>query len=345
MTVTALDQNQPRTGVDPKVLRAEFERLRSSCGVYDLSERARVSITGTDRVRWLNGMVTNNVRDLAPGHGVYAFLLNPQGRIQADLYAYNRGDSLLVETDKALLERVLQIFDRYIIMDDVELANVSDQLTGIGIAGPKAREVLTTAGIDLPQLVPLQCVELRWHDASLTVVRADNPSVESFSLWVEPGQGASLRDALAGAGATPAGADALELFRIACGIPRYGQDIRERDLPQETEQQRALNFSKGCYIGQEIVERIRSRGAVHRKFGGFELDGPLPSPGAKIQFDGKDVGEVTSAALLPVGDAHRAVALGYVRREFGVPGKELNVGGVKASVSDLPFKGISLGAS
>jgi len=345
MTATALDQNQPRTGADPSVLRAEFDTLRSSCGVYDLRERARVSITGADRVRWLNGMVTNNVRDLAPSHGVYAFLLNPQGHIQADLYAYNRGDSLLVETDRALLEKVLQVFDRYIIMDDVELTNVSDKLTGIGIAGPRAGDVLRAGGIDLPNLVPLQFVDLRWHNASLIAVRGDKPNVESFSVWVEPEQSGSLREALAGAGATPVGADALELLRIACGIPRYGQDIRERDLPQETEQHRALNFSKGCYIGQEIVERIRSRGAVHRKFSGFEMEGPLPSPGSKVQTDGKDVGEITSAALLPVGDGHRAVALGYIRQEFGTPGKELNIGEVKARVSDLPFKGIFDGAS
>jgi len=345
MTLTALDQNRPATAADPNILRAEFNALRSGCGIYDLRESARLSITGGDRVRWLNGMVTNNIRDLPPSHGVYAFLLNPQGRIQADLYAYNRGDSLLVETDRGLLEKILQIFDHYIIMDDVELRNVSEQLAGIGVAGPRTRDVLRTAGADLPQLVPLQFVDLRWRDASLIVVRGDNPSVDSYSIWVEPGHSASLSKALAEAGATPVGIDALELLRIASGIPRYGQDIRERDLPQETEQTRALNFSKGCYIGQEIVERIRSRGTVHRKFSGFEIDGLLPPPGAKVQIDGKDVGEITSAALLPVGDGHRAVALGYVRREFGTPGKQLDAGDVKASVSDLPFKGIFDGVS
>ena len=342
MTVTALDQTRPK---DADSLRAEFEALRLSCGVYELNERARVAITGGDRVRWLNGMVTNNIRDLAADHGVYAFLLNPQGRIQADLYAYNRGDSLLVEMDKALLEKVLQAFDHYIIMDDVELTNVTDQRAGIGAAGPRAPEVLRTAGIHLPQLSPLQFVELRWRDVGVVIVKGDNPSVESFSLWVEPAQAASLREAVAAAGAAPVGRDALELLRIASGIPRYGQDIRERDLPQETEQLRALNFNKGCYIGQEIVERIRSRGAVHRKFSGFEIEGPLPSPGAKLQLEGKDVGEITSAAPLPAGDGNRAVALGYVRREFGAPGQQLSIGDVKATVSDLPFKCIFDGAS
>jgi folate-binding protein YgfZ len=127
------------------------------------------------------------------------------------------------------------------------------------------------------------------------------------------------------------------LLRIAAGIPRYGQDIRERDLPQETEQERALNFSKGCYIGQEIVERIRSRGSVHRKFTGFEVGGPLPAPGMKIQADGKELGEITSAASLPLADGERPVALGYVRRELAVPGKALNAGDSKLTVAGLPF--------
>jgi len=126
-------------------------------------------------------------------------------------------------------------------------------------------------------------------------------------------------------------------LRIACGVPRYGDDIRERDLPQETEQRRALHFSKGCYVGQEIVERIRSRGNVHRKFSGFDVRGPLPSPGTKLQSEGKDVGEVTSAALLPAADGDRPVALGYLRRELALPGKELQAGDARLSVATLPF--------
>jgi aminomethyltransferase len=133
------------------------------------------------------------------------------------------------------------------------------------------------------------------------------------------------------------GSTAVELLRIASGIPRYGADIRERDLPQETEQERALSFVKGCYVGQEIVERIRSRGQVRRKFTGFDIHGPLPALGAKIQADGKDVGEITSAASLPGTNGDRPVALGYIRREAGTPGKVLDAGGSEALVARLPF--------
>src|ERR1700681_828845 len=114
---------------------AEFATLRSGCAVYDLGFRAKISLTGADRVRWLNGMVTNNIRDLAAGSGIYAFLLNPQGHILGDLYAYNRGESLLVDTGQSQVEKILAVFDKYIIMDDVEIANVGDQLTAVGIAG------------------------------------------------------------------------------------------------------------------------------------------------------------------------------------------------------------------
>src|SRR6202166_4433997 len=125
----------------------EFSALLNGCGVYDLGFRARISSTGGDRVRWLNGMVTNNIRDLAVGRGVYAFLLNPQGRILGDLFAYNRGDSITVDTDSAQVEKILATFDHYIIMDDVEVTNLSEQVTALGIAGPKSREVLKAAGI------------------------------------------------------------------------------------------------------------------------------------------------------------------------------------------------------
>ena len=318
-------------------VRAEFEALLSGCGFYDLSSRVKIALTGGDRVRWLNGMVTNNIRDLAAGHGVYAFLLNPQGHILGDLYAYNRGDSLMIDSDQSQSEKLLATFDHYIIMDDVEVANVSDKLSAIGVTGPKSREVLRAAGFEIPNIEPLQFADMTWRNVRITVVRGDGAAVESYELWSSPDQVTSIRDALTNAGAMPVGANALELLRVASGIPRYGQDIRERDLPQETEQQRALHFSKGCYIGQEIVERIRSRGNVHRKFTGFEVEGALPAVGTKIQADGRDIGEITSVASLPFAGGDRSVALGYIRRELTTPGKQFQVGATRLSIANLPF--------
>jgi folate-binding protein YgfZ len=324
------------TAADFGDVQAEFQALVADAGVYDLGWRAKIGVSGADRTRWLNGMITNNVRDLAAGRGLYAFLLNPQGRILGDLYAYNRGSSLLVDTDQSQVGKVLEIFDHYIIMDDVEVA-INEQLTAIGIAGPKAREVLWTASVEFPELAPLRCHDLIWRNTELTLVRGDIPTVECYELWLAPANVKSVWDALVTAGAKPVGTAALELLRIASGIPRYGQDIREKDLPQETGQQRALHFTKGCYIGQEIVERIRSRANVHRTFTGFEIRGPLPEPGVKIQADGKDVGEITSSASLPLARGEYPVAVGYLRREAALPGKHLQAASASATLANVPF--------
>ncbi|HYM79742.1 MAG TPA: folate-binding protein [Candidatus Dormibacteraeota bacterium] len=317
--------------------QAEFAALRSGCGVYDLGFRAKISLQGGDRVRWLNGMVTNNIRDLASGHGVYSFLLNPQGRILGDLYAYNRGESIVVDTDLSQVEKMLATFDHYIIMDDVEVTNLSEQITALGVSGPKAREVLAGCGIEIPDADPLQIFETNCGSADCTLVRGEDAALESYELWLAPSEVRKTWDSLVAHGATPAGSEALELHRIVSGVPRYGVDIRERDLPQETEQARALNFNKGCYVGQEIVERIRSRGAVHRKFSGFAMENATGvEPGAKILIGEKEAGEITSIAC--IGNNEPGLALGYIRREAAAPGKLVKVGAVSATVAELPFR-------
>jgi aminomethyltransferase len=282
-------------------------------------------------------MVTNNVRDLQAGHGVYAFLLNPQGHILGDLYAYHRGEDVLVDTDQSQREKILATFDHYIIMDDVEVTDVSDALTAIGVAGPNAGAVLRATGLQIPELDPLQIADLEWQQIQITFVRGEHSAYPSYEIWIAPDSAKGMIDVLLESGATLAHSAALELYRIALGVPRYGQDIRERDLPQETEQARALNFNKGCYVGQEIVERIRSRGNVHRKFTGFLVTGPPPTPGTKIQVQAKDVGEITSSATVPATQGDRTVALGYIRRELGIAGKEIQTAESTAVVTELPF--------
>ncbi|MFZ1159318.1 MAG: hypothetical protein WAO10_16160, partial [Candidatus Sulfotelmatobacter sp.] len=290
----------------------ELAALRAGCGVYDLGFRAKIALAGKDRVRWLNGMVSNNIRDLAAGHGVYAFILNPQGHILGDLNAYNRGESLLVDTDRSQAEKILAIFRKYIIMDKVEVSDLSEQLTALGVTGPKARDVLAACGFELPERAALQASDLhlrdiKWRGVDCTLVQDGE---NSYEIWLAPGEARNLWDALLAAGATAVGAEALETHRILSGVPLYGVDIRERELPQETEQARALSFTKGCYIGQEIVERIRARGNVHRMFTGFVVENGAPvAAGAKIiardapaadkVAGDKEVGEVTSVAFIP----------------------------------------------
>jgi folate-binding protein YgfZ len=318
---------------------AEFAALRHAAGLNYLDIQGKLTLTGEDRVRWLNGMVTNNIRDLAPNFGNYNYVLNPQGRIQGDLNAYNRGDHILITADRAQLPKLNELFDKYIIMDDVEVTDISDKLLSFAITGPTAHEVLGRAGFQLPPLAPGQVFDTEWNHVGVSIVRGILDRIQTYEIWLSPDNAALLWDSTLSAGAIPVGAEALNWFRILNGVPQYGIDFGQRDLPQETAQDHALHFVKGCYIGQEIVERIRSRGQVHRTFTGFELSGePLPEHGTKIQRDGKDIGEVTSSASLPIDGHTRNVALGYIRREAASPGTQIQIGGMNASVAQLPFK-------
>jgi len=323
---------QPSVSVET---RQEFAALTTACGIFRL-DRSFVALTGADRVRWLSGMVTNNVRDLAANSGVYAFLLNPQGKIQGDLYAFNRGQRIVVETDSSQVNAILEIFDRYIIMDEVEIEPLPCAV--IGLAGPACAEVLQRAGFpDIGQMQPLQVSESEFDNDKLRLVRGDNPWVTSYEISVGSDSAQQVWDVLVKSGALQIHSEALEILRVASGIPKFGVDIRQKDLPQETGQDRALNFNKGCYIGQEIVERIRSRGAVHRMFTGFEIEGAVPAPGFRIQHEGKDIAELTSAATLPTDEGDRTIALGYGRSELMIAGKEYVTGETKLRVAVLPF--------
>ncbi len=315
----------------------EFRQLRQGCGLYDLGWRAKILVTGNDRVRWMNGMVTNNIRDLPLNRGNYNFLLNAQGRIQADMYVYNRGDHLVVDTARWQVPKVLALFDKFIIMDEVEVSDASERVTGLAVQGPGARQALAAAGLWAGELEPLEIRDAGWNGAGYSITRMASDAAETFELWIAPEHAGRVWDALLATGVEPVGTNALEMFRVWAGIPRYGQDIRERDLPQETEQSQALSFNKGCYVGQEIVERIHSRGQVHRGLRGFMIRGATPAPGSKLRAGDKEVGEITSALELPVNGSKTVVALGYLRREAESGAVALEVEGSQALLRKLPF--------
>lgn len=313
----------------------ELSALRSGCGVFALPWRAQVRVTGKDRVRWLHNMVTNNVRDLALNRGNYNFVLNAQGRILGDMYIFNRGESLVIETDSRQVEALLTAMKRFIIMDKVEMEPVGET-TAIGVCGPEAAKVLTAAGIEASGLSPLEMRDLTVAGFAITIIAGPAKKPGWFEIWLDSAKAPELAAKIVGAGAQPVGSDALEMWRILRGIPNYGQDLRERDLPQETAQDDALNYTKGCYIGQEIVERIRSRGHVHRQFTGLEFPGQVPTPGGEA--DRKAVAEVTSVTRIPAESGDRNIGLGYVRREAMDAGPEIDLNGIPARVVDLPFE-------
>jgi folate-binding protein YgfZ len=277
-------------------------------------------------------MVTNMVIDLVPNTGAWNLVLNAQGRIQGDLTVWREDDGLELEIAADQYDRLFAHLEHFIIMDDVELVPLGLEPggaeTALGLTGPLAGEVLSRMGLPtLPE--PMAGTRVEWNGLNLRILRAYGALVPHYEIWTPAAGVTRLWRTLSTAGATPVGKNALEAFRIAEGIPAYGIDIMERDLPQETSQIRALHFNKGCYLGQEIVERIRSRGNVHRHLRSLELAGPVPAPGTELRLPGNSsgatqvpakpdtaaAGRITSTAELPMSKGSRIFALGMMRAE------------------------------
>ncbi len=344
-------------------LAAELRAILTGAAVNPLNDLGWLRITGPDATRWLNGMVTNAVNALAPGEGCYNFLLNAQGRILGDCTIYrdpaSEASAFLLETDASQVNAIQEHLDRFIIMDDVELAKVNDRQAGILIAGPQALRTVQQLGgtpCSTPAPVPplpsvINLKQTAYGRSPVTLIRVYSPLVPQFEIWADAETIAAISAELS---ATPrVGAAALEALRILSGTPRYGVDIRNtdkvHDLPQETAQDRALHFAKGCYLGQEIVERIRSRGSVHRTFTGFVLMGDLPPAGTELGTESapRPVGELTSIASIPYAAIYPGaqpdakpfqLALGYIRREVLDRNLPLSYPGGTAVPAPLPFK-------
>jgi folate-binding protein YgfZ len=303
----------------------ELDVLLHRAGIYDLGYRTRLAVSGEDRLRWLNGMVTNAVQTLPDGHGNYNFVLNAQGRIQGDACIYRRGDHLLLDTDLSQADRLTQHLDHFIIMDDVELKSLAATTTALGVAGPDSSQVLTSIGLDVVNtLATHQLADALLNGIPVTVVRAYSVLTPRFELWFAPEHLEAVWNLLLRSGLTPCGVEATEALRILEGIPLYGVDIHDKHLAQETSQDRALNFNKGCYLGQEIVERIRSRTTVHRFLRQFQLSGEIPqAPGAfhpapvdlRTSGEERPVGQLTSVASYSLAEFAGTLALGYLRNE------------------------------
>jgi folate-binding protein YgfZ len=303
----------------------EIAALMETAAVHDLGWLKRVAVRGEDRLRWLSGMVTNTVTDLGEDTGAWNLVLNAQGRIQGDLTVWRERGGVELQIAADQYDKLVGHLERFNIMDDVELvplngegAGLPTALAALGVTGPHASEVLERAG--LPVLAtPMTSTRVEWYGFDLRVERGYGVLGMHYALWIPLAGLERLWQFLLTAGATPAGSESVEAYRIAEGIPAYGIDIAERDLPQETSQMRALHFSKGCYLGQEIVERIRSRGKVHRHLRQLELFGTVPGRGTDLSLEGDTVvGQVTSAAELKLARGNRVVGLGMMRAEAEV---------------------------
>jgi len=299
--------------------------LRGTAAWFDLSARGRLRATGADRKRLLHALTTNHVEGLAPGQGVYAFFLNAQGRVLADAIVAARAEDLLISTEAETREKVARHIEGYIIADDVTLEDVTAATCEMALEGPDAASRLVFLDLPAPG------VEYGSAEADgITVLRASTTGQPGFRLIGAASRKDELQAHLAEF-APAAGADDLRAVRLENGRPRYGEDIGERYIAQETGQMQALHFEKGCYLGQEIVERVRSRGLVRRQLRALRIEGgAAPEPGEKLLAGEKEAGEITSAAWSPAEQTVRA--LGYVRVDAGGAGELRTAGGQAAQI-------------
>lgn len=286
-----------------------YEALRENAAWIDISNRGKLRLTGEDRARLLHAMSTNHVQGLQPGDGLYAFFLSSQGRILADACIYNLGESLLLDTEPEIVGKLLEHLDKYIIADDVTVENETDQWATIAIEGPQGLDFAARFG--MPVAEKKYSVN-KWDGGFVARVASTGP--DGVRIFVPHKEIDSLANRLKTLGVPNASAAEAHTVRLENAVPRYGEEVTERNLVQETQALDAVHWNKGCYLGQEIVERVRSRAQIHRLLVpiGIESTAPLPV-GTKLSVNGVDVGEISSADYSPAFG--KVVGFAYLRAE------------------------------
>jgi aminomethyltransferase len=286
-----------------------YEALRSKAAWFDVSDRGKIRVLGEDRARLLHAMSTNDVKNLAEGAGLYTFFLTDKGRILADSYIYRFADSLLLDTEAEAASVLRDHLDRYIIADDVTLEDETAILAAIALEGPASLEAGSGLGLPIPATAYSTAP---WQNGF--VARASVTGAPGLRIFLPVADIGPLTVRLQSAGIPQAQAAEVRVVRLENGTPRFGEDISSRYLAQETQIAQAVHSNKGCYLGQEIVERVRAQGQVHRLLAAVRIAGTQPpEPGTKLLAGGNSVAEVTSAAYSEA--LGEVVALAYVRRE------------------------------
>lgn len=307
-----------------KEMTSEYGAVREGgAGLIDLSSRGRIRVSGSEATMFLNGLITNDVKTLAENRWMPAAFPTVQGRLIGAVRIVRGKDSFLIDTDAQSREAVLKTISRFTLAGDFHVSDVTAETALLSIQGKRAAEVVEkvfeTTVSDLPRN---GAIEL-----PVTIIRATHTAEDGFDVVVDSGRAAQVREALVNAGAQPVGDDTFEVLRIEAGIARYGRDMDETNIVTETNLDDAVSYTKGCYVGQEIIVRIKHRGHVAKKLTGlrFETDLPIKS-GTSIK----------STAFSPT--LGKTIGLGYVRYEQLAPGTEVTVDeGIAATVTELPF--------
>jgi folate-binding protein YgfZ len=306
-----------------------YRAIRQRAAIGAVAARLQIAVAGQDRAAYLQGLLTNDIQALTPGTGCYAVWLSPQGRMHTDMHVVESGDLILLDVPAETLESTIQRLEQFIFTEDVQVGSLAESLTGIWLHGPLTGAVLEkvldgAGGFD-------EWPEYRHHRfecraAPVSVVRISQLGVPGFCIYLEPPRAADMISALTDAGAEQVSEDAIAAARIEAGYPVFGIDMTEETIPLEAGiESRAISFTKGCYVGQEVIIRVlhRGHGRVAKKLVRVRVDGPKPERGAKLLTGEREIGWVTSAADSPRSGT---IALAYVNRDFVAPGTELQVG-------------------
>ena len=316
---------------------------RVGVGLFDMSHRGLLEVRGEDRVRWLDGMISGDVQALenaAPGAGCYAVLLTNRGAIIADLHVARFEELFMLESLRSEMQHIRETLERYVIADDVVITDRSAEFVSLGLEGPGAPEVLEKAtNGQIAELEEEHWAESTIGDRNVLIAGFGFSGERGFQLRMKPDDREGVEEALAAAAEDDAfvhgNFEALEVLRIEAGLPALGAELDEEVLPSEARLERAISTSKGCYVGQEIVARLRARGQVNHLLVGLRLESTiLPAVGAELESGGRVTGELTSVGVSPT---EGPIALGYVRREHAETGTEIEFEGGRASIAALPF--------
>ncbi|HYB41583.1 MAG TPA: aminomethyltransferase family protein [Candidatus Methylomirabilis sp.] len=319
---------------------AEYRAVRERAGAIDRSFVGKVAVTGRDRQAFLQGMLSNEIKSLAPGQGTSAAFLDAHGKVMAILDVYVLEDRLLLELPPGSTDKTLQLLDKFLISEKAEFEAADESFAVIAVEGPQSAPALSSLSGRSLDLAPFHHAEVSIAGAPVRVIRRSETGGPGFQCWTAAVHAPALWSALVGVGATPVGTRALNVLRVEAGIPWYGIDVDESVILPETRLEGLVSYHKGCYIGQEVVARVKYRGHVNRALSGLVLQGSrVPDPGAAVIAEGRPVGRITSAvSSVALGCP---IALGYVRREFFAPGTAVAVedarGALEAHVAELPF--------
>ena len=317
---------------------SEYSAVRDrGAGLIDLSAGGRIIVSGSEAVMFLNGLITNDMKTLAGHSWMPAAFTNVQGRLLAVVRVLNLADHFLIDTERATHAKVLELLGRFTLAGDFHVTDATEEIATLSVQGRGAADVIRTVfGDILGNLERGKVLTAPFGESTVTIICATHTAEAGFDIFVDVNEAGQLQRVLTDAGAVVVSEGVSETLRIEAGIPRYGIDMDERTILNEANLDDAVSFTKGCYIGQEIVVRIMHRGHVAKKITGLVFAGQTPESGTKVLSENdQEIGRVTSSTASP--RLQRALALAYVKYDYLAPGTKIKAADMKGVVKELPF--------